>query len=441
MTGRRLPLAAVLAAACAAAPAPAQERTVTVVAGPEYRAGALKRFLLGREYRDLWTVPARVSVLDLATFAGGLSPTEKGGGNQTVSLRFRGGDGREYAFRSVNKEQGGGLHADLQGTVVQRALQDQVSSLIPAAPLVADALLDAAGVLHPHPRLAVMPDDPRLGEFRAEFAGMLGTIEERPDVGSTGDPVLASAAAIEGTDDFLAALDSSAAHRVDSRDYLAVRLMDLFLNDWDRHEDQFRWARFDSGGVHLWRAVARDRDYALADYDGFIIDLARSRVPNAVRFRGDYRGSLKGLLVNARRLDRLLLAELPRATWDSVTAALQRRLGDAVIAGALDRLPAEYRALQGERLADLLRRRREALPDVAEEFYLELAREAEVHAKAAADRAVVERLADGGVEVSLHAAEGGETAYFRRRYHRGETREVRVFLRAGDDLALVRGAG
>ena len=41
-------------------------------------------------------------------------------------------------------------------------------------------ILDAAGVLNAKPILVQLADDPALGEYRAEFAGMVGTIEERP---------------------------------------------------------------------------------------------------------------------------------------------------------------------------------------------------------------------------------------------------------------------
>ena len=40
--------------------------TRTVVAGEEYDAGGLYRFLMGNDYRDLWTTPIEVEVLDLA---------------------------------------------------------------------------------------------------------------------------------------------------------------------------------------------------------------------------------------------------------------------------------------------------------------------------------------------------------------------------------------
>ncbi|HEU0297910.1 MAG TPA: BamA/TamA family outer membrane protein [Longimicrobium sp.] len=431
---RRTALLLALLLAPAAAPAAAQPPadSARVVAGPEYRAGALKRALLGRSYRPLWTAAVSVPVLDLGTFAGGLTPTETGGGNQTLSLRFRGADGREYAFRSVNKDPGresGGVPGPGKAL-----LRDQVSSQNPAGALVAGRLMDAAGVLHVDPLLFVMPDDPRLGEFRRQFAGMLGQLEERPGDGFAG------AAAVEDTDEMLAALRAGPGDRAVAEEYLTARLMDVLLGDWDRHADQLVWARYDRGGVRWWRPVPRDRDYVFVDYDGVLLDLARSFLPRAARYRPDY-GDLYGLLHQARFLDRWLLGGLDRATWDSAAAALRARLTDALIDDAVGRMPAEYRALEGAHLAAVLRARRDRLPAMAAAYYATMAREPEAHGTDAADFAVVERTGDS-VEVRLHVGgtEAGEP-WFRRRFVAGETREVRVYLHGGDDRAEVRGAG
>jgi hypothetical protein len=148
-----------------------------VTPGARYRAGGLHTLLFGRHYRDLWATPLRVEVLDLERFAGGLHPTRRGGGKQTRSLRFKGGDGREYQFRSLDKDPSPLLPPELRKTLAQRIFQDQISAGHPAAPLVVSPILDAAGVLHSEPRLVLLPDDPALGEFRAEFGRMLGTIE------------------------------------------------------------------------------------------------------------------------------------------------------------------------------------------------------------------------------------------------------------------------
>jgi hypothetical protein len=428
---RALPaLASLLLAAPLAAQAGDSAR---VAAGAEYRAGPVKRFLLGRSYRELWTTPANVPLLDLRTFAGGLTPTETGGGNQTLSLRFEGADGREYAFRSVNKDPGRGEGG--RGGPAGAVLRDQVSSQNPAGAVVAGRLMDATGALHVDPLLFVMPDDPRLGEFRAEFAGMLGQLEERP-----GDR-FGGAADVEDTDEFLPALDADPAHRVAAEEYLAVRLMDVFLGDWDRHEDQYSWARYDRGGTTLWRAIPRDRDYVFVDYDGFAVELARPFLPKAVRFRANYDG-LFGLVQQAQYLDRRLLGGMDRRTWDSVAAALRARITDALIDEAVRLLPAEYQALEGANLAATLRARRDALPDAAARYYAMMAREPEAYGTDAADFAVVERLEDGGMEVRIHAgADESAAPYYRRRFEGHDTREVRVFLLGGADRAVVRGAG
>jgi hypothetical protein len=181
MSARRLALAAAVFALPAAAQAPgggadppAGAETATVVAGAQYEASGLRRWLMGDRYRDLWTTPVRVPVLDLGTFAGGLTPVRRGGNVQTMALRFRGADGREYNFRSVDKELTPALPEWARETLLDDLRQDVTRAQHPAGPVVAVALQDAAGVLNPGPRLVAMPDDPALGEFREDTRAYAG---------------------------------------------------------------------------------------------------------------------------------------------------------------------------------------------------------------------------------------------------------------------------
>ena len=81
------------------------DQSARVIVGKEYDAGSLRRTLFGEGWRDVWTKPVVAPVFDMGRFAGGVTPTERGGGNQTISLRFREVNGwREYQFRSVNKD-------------------------------------------------------------------------------------------------------------------------------------------------------------------------------------------------------------------------------------------------------------------------------------------------------------------------------------------------
>jgi hypothetical protein len=141
--------------------------------GPQYRAGGLHRLLLGSEYRSLWVTPISVPVLDLRTFAGGVRPVSKGGGQQTKSLLLLAADAREFFFRSVDKDPSATLPLELRGTVAGSVVRDQTSSAFPTAPLVVARLLTAAGIPHGESRLFVLPRT-GLGEFEAEFAGLMG---------------------------------------------------------------------------------------------------------------------------------------------------------------------------------------------------------------------------------------------------------------------------
>src|SRR3954467_14787296 len=163
---------------------PARAGSVFVTPGSHYQAGSLARLLFGETYRPLWMTPIKVPVLSLESYAGGLRPTQRGGSMQTKSLRFSGADGREYVFRSIDKDPSPSLPPELRGTYAKHVLRDLISAQHPGGSLVLARLLDAAGVLHSTPQLAVMPDDPRLGEFRQDLAGLLGLIEVRP----TDDP-------------------------------------------------------------------------------------------------------------------------------------------------------------------------------------------------------------------------------------------------------------
>jgi hypothetical protein len=416
-------------------------RSVTITPGLRYRAGWVHRVFFGDHYRRLWATPIEVPVLALDRFAGGLTPTRMGGGLQTKSLRFEGSDGLQYVFRSVDKDPSAALPPSLRESLVEKIVQDQISAAHPTGAVVVAPLLEAAGVLHAKPQLVVMPDDARLGEFRQDFAGMLGTIEERPTEGEDDEPGFAGADRVVGSLELFERLERGPNNRVDSRALLAARLLDVYLGDWDRHQDQWRWARFGEPPF-LWRPIPRDRDQAFTKLDGFLLWLARFSQPQLVGFDVDY-PSMRNLTWNARDLDRRLLVDLERTVWDSTAVALQARLTDSVIGEAVGRLPLAHRQANGELLAQALRERRDELRRVANEFYELLAGHVDVHATDEDELVEVTRVDDALVEVTISSAEGdGDAAtppYYRRRFDRAETEEVRLYLHGGDDRAVVRG--
>src|SRR5262249_31395719 len=172
-----------LCAALTLSAASAQEapRIVTVQPGARYELGWFGRFVLGSQWRYLWTTPIQVPVLDLDTFDGGLTPEREGGGLETLNLHFKSANGHSWVFRSVDKDLTRVLPPEARQSLLAFLAQDFTSTENPAGAVIIAPLLEAAGVLHSTPSYYVMPDDPRLGEFQKTYRGMLGLIEMRDE--------------------------------------------------------------------------------------------------------------------------------------------------------------------------------------------------------------------------------------------------------------------
>jgi hypothetical protein len=241
-------------------------------------------------------------------------------------------------------------------------------------------------------------------------------------------------------------LDQSMEDQVDERAYLAVRLMDLLVGDWDRHPDQWRWGLIaerdlqSPGAPRVWVPIPRDRDNAFSDVGGLVSHLANYFAPSMVQFRGEY-PDLYRLVQNAAVLDRRILSPIPYDLWDEVALELRDQLTDAAISDAIAGLPVEWETLEREPLEARLRVRRDALPEVARQLRTMMVSEVEIYGTGEDDEARIERRPDGSVRVSLLATQHGGAVYFDRVFQPAHTRELRIHLGAGNDRAVVTGKG
>ena len=402
----------------------AADSFVTVVPGPQFNRGGFFRFFWGTDYRKEWNTPVRIPVLDLEAFAGGLTLVKDGGPGESRALFFQGADGRGYAFRSMVKSLAASIPGVVAGSPIGTVLEDLNSALHPAASLITNSLESGTEVLHTRPRAYLMPDSPVLGEYREEFAEMLGTIE----------PVTAEG--VIDSDELFPRVRRSPADRVDSRALLAARLIDLFVGDWDRERTQWLWTR--ESTTAKWLSIAEHRDEAFVRMDGVFPSGMHFVQPALVGFKERY-PSIEGLTYSGQELDRQFLSDLERPAWDSVAARVTARLTDDLIESAVRRQPAEMYSIGGARLVDDLKQRRDALQTAASEFYEILAGEAEVHGTDAAETVWITGREDGSVEVIVAERLDGAPAYFQRRFLPDETNEIRVRLYGGDDVALLRG--
>jgi len=347
--------AAATAGEAAQASTASRPETQTVVAGKEFDRSGLWRYWFGEGYREAWATPVELPVLDLKTEAGGLTPLRQVGGFQTEGLAMKGGDGHGYTFRKLMKHPERVLPKEWQQSELRSIAIDQTAAAHPAATVIVGALAQSVGIPFYASRLAVMPDDPALGQFRETFGGAVGTLDEYLGPGTRGITEVVSTG-----DLWKRWREGGPQNRVDARAFLKARLFDLMVGNWDRHQGQWRWARFADPGV--WVPLPEDADQAFTHYEGKAMGAVRKAVPRFMRYTGEYPKRIEGLTTNNYDVTRWLLASVEWPVYEEVARELVGQMTDAVIDDAMHRMPPEWYAKDGAQLTKDLRQRRDRQP-------------------------------------------------------------------------------
>lgn len=419
-----------------------RDSSLVLAAEPGYKGTALQRFFLGSNHRDAWITPVEVPYFDVATEQGGLTPLKRGGGMQSISVRFENSEGKQYVLRSVNKDGRRFLPPEIQYTFVAPISQDFLSYAHPYGALIIPSLSDAVGVYHTNPKLVYVPSDPRLGEYQDLIGNMLMLFEERPNGDWSSEPSFGNSDEIVGTYEVYRNIMRDQDYTVDARAFARARLFDMWLSDWDRHKDQWRWASFEppDGKGKIYRPIPRDRDQAFNRLTFFGHGLLAPYI-KFQSFEKKYR-NIPGLTNNAKELDHRIFSPLSLDDFRSIAESVSTALTDEVIESAFRQWPDAIFALRGEEMIETGKARRDRLTDVAEELYKLHARSVDVVGSNKHERFDVTRLNDDSTEVVVFKmTREGEIReeIYRRVIHRGETKEIVLYGLGGDDRFVFSG--
>jgi len=410
------------------------------------QVGGAKKAILGRHYRSLYNVPIEVPVLNIDEINGGLTPYRRGGGMATMSLHTKGGDGHLYQMRSVRKNPSQLLPSLLEQSFAADIVADVFTSVHPYAPLTLPVMQKKLGLLGADPGLFYVPKQKGLGDFNTNFGGEMYWLEQRPDEDWRGTEFFGGSKEIVSNSDMRELVRKSWKHFVDDDNFARARLFDLWIGDWDRHRDQWRWAAFKDGKRTRYMAVARDRDQVYSNYDGLLLGAAGMFVGEARKFR-PFTGEMdkmKWRALNGRWNDRVFLNQLTREEMKAQAEAIVSTMTDEVIGEAMDQFPAEVKefSLKNERIGEKLKQRRAGLVQAADEYYLNLAIRVNVLGTEKDDYISAVGLENGDLHVKLYDAKKDGSAdeqYFDRVFHKDETREVVIYGLDGDDRFLLSG--
>ncbi len=422
-----------------------KDKWAIVTPDSTFAASSFKRFFQGDLNRDLWITPLKVPYLDIHYEKGGLQAIKKGGGQQTISLRMMGGDGKEYTLRGVKKNTRFLVEKQLRGTIAQDMIYDGMAGSHPHAAVTIPELSEAAGVYYSNPRLVYVPKDSVLGDYIDEFGGLFCLFEERPADDMSEAPSFGNSKKVRSYSDAILKMQAEYDHIVDKDYNVTARLFDMTIGDWDRHDDQWRWATFKTDDKVLYRAIPRDRDQTYFTFDGVLPSIVNRKWLMRKFQSFDYEiRDIAGLNFNARYFDRAFLIEASKSDWLRNAEQLKANLKDEIIEQSIHALPPEAYAINGPEIIAKLKARRDQLPEIAEEYYNVLAKTVTVPGTFDDDFFEIIRHEDASVELSVYPRKKGKKVKKKRYYHRvfqaNETDEIQLYGLDGEDEYQIKGA-
>ena len=388
------------------------------------------KFFFGENYRKEWAAPTKLPVIRVSEFRGGLVPLTRGGGMQSQSLRLADKEKREWVIRSVEKSPDALLPDEFRPTFARDWLDDATSAQHPFSAMIVPPIANAVQVPHSVPVIGVIAPDKNLGIYERTFSNMVALVEEREPLGAS-----------DNTAKMKTNLQDDNDNDINAKEFLNARMLDMLLGDWDRHEDQWRWKDMSKGKSENYVGIPRDRDQVFHVTQGIIPKMAsRDYVLPTLRNFDPNIDDVKWVLFKTRFVNAYPQFQFSRAEWKEQAEKFRQAVTDSVIQLALNQLPQSSYQLRYEHLYKNLRSRRDKVPEVMDQYYRFIQKIADIQTSDKDEFVQITDGPDGGINIRISKIDKDgnlSKQLMNKTYERGLTKEVRLFVRNGNDSIVI----
>ena len=425
-----------------------KKKITSIYTKEETNKSGLYKWVMGDRYREDYSTAITASTVSLDTLYGGLTAVKKGGGHQSRSLLLKDKAGGEYVMQALRKNALQYLQAvafkdqyvegQFDNTSTEELLQDIFTGTHPYAPFIVSKLAEAVGVAHTNPKLYYIPKQEALGRFNSSFGDELYRIEESFTSQYDNHTNLESSSKLITTSEVLGNIVIDEAHKLDEAAYIKARLFDMLIGDWDRHEDQWRWATVKKDEKTMYRPIPVARDQAFsAMTDGLFLNMATQLV-SAVQLMKSYDDDIKHperFNAQSYHLDIALINHTSKTVWDSQIKQIITNLTEAKIDDAFSNLPKEINQETTLELKEKLKGRLENLERIADDYYNFIQKHTLVRGTNKSDWIEVERQPNGKTRVSIYRNKDGNKAdkILDHTYSYENTKDIWIYGLDGDD--------
>lgn len=219
----------------------------------------------------------------------------------------------------------------------------------------------------------------------------------------------------------------------------------MLIGDWDRHEDQWRWAKFEEDNKTVYRPMPRDRDQAFSIMaDGTLLGFATKIVPT-LRLMQSYDEELKSpkwFNLEPYPLDVALINQSTRQDWDAQVKHIIDNLTEEVIDEAFTYFPKEVHDETINEIKQKLIGRRAKLQKISNQYYSQVNKYAIIKGTDNDDHFEIERVGRLTKVTAYRMQKGLKGEIFHERYYSNlDTKEIWIYGLDDEDVFKVSGEG
>jgi len=415
---------------------------IQTAADPKLKGNGLKKFLVGKNYRKEWIVPVEAPLLDLNKAYGGLTPKKLSGGKETKSLRIEDSAGREWTLRTVEKFPENAVPLGLRKTIAEKIIKDGISGSYPYGALSMSTLSTAVNVPFLEDSLVYVPDSPALGEFSSSFKNFLVLMENRLPAEIIKANEQGKKEKILSTGEIIYELANDNNSRVDQASVLRARLLDNFVMDFDRHEEQWDWFGIDSSGIKFYYPLPHDRDQVFYLSRGLLSKLLASKnmIPETQGFRAKAK-EIRTFNRTAQDFDRFFLTSLSKDQWLFEIDKFLNSINDSVIESAMKKQPKGIQKYSAEKIIKTLKQKRAYFRSDMMRYYRFLSKTVSIVGTNKPEKFSISEKEDmvSVVVNKIDSAGNISSKLYERVFDPDVTKEIRIYGLEGDDKFVFDG--
>lgn len=412
--------------------------SILVHASLQYKARGIKKILLGSNYRKAWATPICLPVFTFEQDKMKFRIVQTGGGQQTKSFHINASNGKTYVLRSVEKYTENAISPILHHTLAADVVQDQISASFPYNAAIVASLAEAAGILHTNPQYVYVSNQAKLGIYTSEIVDNIYIFEERPSQYWNGSEIFKNPYSILSTKKLLS---DSLEINIATKEVLKARVLDILVNDWDRHDDQWKWAVLKSSDKLTAYPIPKDRDMAFYVNQGIVPWMSKQKW--ALRKNQGFKPftrDIAGLNLNALSFDRSFLNEANRKQWEDVVLEITEKISDSVIVSSVNLMPKELHSEYAEFFSNTLMARKNNLRRMALKYYKKISHTVDIVGSDKDEVFFVEQIHNDSLKLIGQRMFNNSRSrtFYKRTFSVKETKNINIIGKDGNDKLIFK---